>query len=81
MAFRIIDAEVIGYRPYSFTGSDGREVDMVQVFMTYDDNRTQGVACGAMSISNNKCLNEGICLGSKIKAVFAEKRWQYVGTK
>ena len=80
MAVRFVNAEVVGYRPYSFTGSDGKIIDMVQVFATYDDNRVQGYASCAFNVSNNKFLDNGIALGKEVKIIFAEKRWQYVGT-
>lgn len=79
MAIKIITADVIGIRSYSFTGRDGAPVLMSDIYFTFEDSRTDGFACGRVSTTEKAIIRDGITIGSPVKVVFAEKRWQYVG--
>ena len=80
MAVRIISGDVIGIRSYSFTGRDGNVVLMTDIYFTFEDSRTDGFACGKVSATEKSIIRDGVTIGSPVKVIFAEKRWQYVGT-
>ena len=80
MACNIIKANVVGMRPYTFTGTNGDEVRMVQLFFTYSDKRTDGHACGTMHLSEKATIRDGITLGDAISAVYYDKKWNYAAS-
>lgn len=78
MAVKIVSGEIVGSREFSFVGRDGDAVNMVQVFVQYEDARTSGFACASLSIPFKTYLDAGLCIGENLNMIFADKKWQYV---
>lgn len=75
----LIKSEVVGIRPYSFTDSQGRVVDMYQLYGTFPRKDVEGIACFSCAISSRRFLDDGLKLGSFISVALVDKKWQYAG--
>ena len=74
----IIEAKVVGYRPYEFTGRDGETVGMVEVLGTYPSKNIIGSGVLKTNLSRNKFDSLKLDIGKTIHVMFYDKRWHAV---
>lgn len=75
--------EVIGVRSYSFTGNDGKDIYMSQVFGTYHDDKTEGKAALSFSVPERKIVEDAIVVGKAVSVAYVadKQKWEYVSIK
>ena len=57
---------VIGYRPYSFKGTDGRDIDGMNLYCSYEMSGVTGESCIKLSVSSASLGGYAPMLGDKI---------------
>ena len=61
---------VFGKKNLSFTGSDGRTVEGVNLYVGYDDNSVEGMATDKLFVPASKLPKEKIIVGDDIDILF-----------
>lgn len=62
--------QVVGFRPYSFTGNDGKAVNLKEVHYTSKDEKAEGLVTGYVSLADETVKKYGLAIGKTYNANF-----------
>lgn len=75
---RIFDVTVCGFNAFSFTGKDGKPVNLVTCYFTGERDGCSGQFAGSFNVSDNRFVSSKIGVGSTVQVAYADKKFQLI---